>query len=100
MALLSAQRAKHPTLTGTTVDTVTLGPVADIEVFNRAGSADLWVAVSAGAVPSDPAVNGDDCEFVPAGTVRSINIPGGASGHSIGVKIIGNGNLYSVVAVY
>lgn len=100
MATYSAIRAKHATLTGLTVDSVQLSPTADIEVFNHTGSADLWVAVGLSS-PADPSIGGDDCDFVPAGCVRSIHLPGGNSlGASVFVKVIGNGNFYSVVGVF
>lgn len=94
MASYSAARAVHKTLTGTTVDTVTLASSADsVEVINRSGTDPLYVTVN-GDVPT---AAGDNTHIVLAGGFKEIPVP--PTGSSIVVKVIGNGNAYTVEAV-
>lgn len=102
MAAESTATSVHNTLTGTTVDTITLTSSPDkVDVINRAaaGGADLYVTRGyTGASPTDPVAAADGTRVVPPGgfityegTVRS--------GASVIIKIIGNGNAYSVIGV-
>lgn len=92
MAAYSVITAKHATLVAGTVDTVTVtGGYSRIEILNRSGTADLYVT-NDGSTPSGGC---DDCSIVPAGT--SLNIPSSDAAGSDVVKIVGNGNGYSVV---
>lgn len=95
MAAISKTRVANATLTGSTVDTVTLaGPYPVVEVVNRSGANFIWVRASGnGTPPSDPTVAGDECEPVAPGERRVVLV--GAK--SPIVKIIGNGDAYSVV---
>jgi hypothetical protein len=96
MATPSGAFTVHETLTGTTVDTVTLlSPVTRVTVINRAapGGADMWVTVSTtGTAPADPVAAADNTYWVPAGGFKTFH----ASGTGNIVKILGNGNAYSV----
>lgn len=92
MASLSAKVAKHATLTGTTVDTVTLTtPGRRVEILNRSATEILSVTIDG----STPTALGDETYVVPASQVLTLPVP--LSGCV--VKIIGNGNPYSVMAV-
>lgn len=94
MANLTAASAKHATLTSTTVDTVTLtGSFQSFEVVNRHATEVLWVTYGE-AAPADPTAGGDDCIFVPAAGVVTLDADG-----KVVVKILGNGNAYSVQGV-
>lgn len=91
MASYTVERSKHATLSGTTVDTITItGAHNEIEVFNRSGSADLYVTVD-GKTPTSA---GDNTDIVPAGTSLVVPAPAGDGGTV--VKILGNGNAYTV----
>ena len=100
-------RSVHNTLTGTTVDTVTLqGTWAAVEVVNWDASDTLWVTVghqvpgsvglSNAEVPADPVASANETFRVPAGTSLLIPLPNGAPVQPI-VKILGDGGDYSVV---
>lgn len=96
MATITGNRCEHATLSTTTVDTVTLnGPISRVTVINRAaaGGTDLAVTISTnGTAPATPTQQGDDTYWIPAG--------GGfktfAAGSGVIVKVLGNGNAYSV----
>lgn len=95
MAAVAGVRTAHATLSGTTVDTVTLtGAVRRVTVINRAaaGSADLWVTISNTATaPSDPVSAADETYWIPPQGFKTFAASGGAI-----VKVLGNGNAYSV----
>lgn len=92
MAALSAKRSKSATLSTTTVDTVTLTvPCQFIEVTNRSGSATIWFTVD-GTVPT---AAGDDVEFVLPGQSLPVPVIGAADSGAV-VKVLGNGNDYTV----
>ena len=97
MAAVAGPYTAHATLTGTTVDTVTLsGPLQRVTVINRAaaGSADLWVTISQSATaPADPVAEADDTYWVPAGGFKTFAATGG---DGVIIKVLGNGNAYSV----
>lgn len=106
MANRTAVWAKHATLSGTTVDKVTLSAkVHAVEVMNRSGSTTLTVTAALGATagdPPDPTSLADDTNVVPPGT--SVVIPLAADSTAITaefagavVKVLGNGNDYSVL---
>jgi hypothetical protein len=95
MASLTATRVKSATLSSTTVDTVTLGPCAEVEVWNRTGANDMSFTV--GAAPSAPTDKGDECFVVAAG--QAVRVPTGVYNASVVVKIIGSGNGYTVTGI-
>jgi hypothetical protein len=94
MTSYSVARAKHATLSGTTVDTVTVtGAHEEIEVLNRSGAADLYVTTDG----SVPVAGADNTDIVPVGTSLVLRASAGEGGTV--VQILGNGNAYSVVEV-
>lgn len=102
MATYSADRAKHATLTTTTVDTVTIGAsnsssrFGSIEVVNRhATEALYWTYTTDGSTPAVPAAGGDDTYYVAANSSMAIDI-NLSFANIFAVSIIGNGNEYSV----
>lgn len=102
MATYNVVSAKHATLTGATVDTVTFSGIGSaFEVLNKAaaGGTDLTVVYGVGSTPADPTAGMDDSICVPAAS--ALRIPqayGLAYGGTLRVKLIGNGNAYSVCA--
>lgn len=95
MAAYTAVSAKHATLTTTTVDTVTLtGPGRALQVRNRHATENLTIAFGTTA-PSDPTALGDDLRFVAPGEWRTFTVTQYANTGLV-VKLIGNGNGYSV----
>lgn len=102
MASYTAVRAVHKTLTGTTVDTVTLTGEGNVDVLNRAapGGADMYVTFAGdGTTPTNPVALADDTEIIPPGGF--ITFTGGAnrSDRNSIVKVVGNGNAYSVIGL-
>lgn len=94
MAVYEVITSKHATLAGTTVDTVTVtGPSSSVDVMNRAGSGYLTVVAANGSTPVDPTALADNTEIVPVG--GKVTFKNGAG--NFVVKILGNGNEYSVV---
>lgn len=96
MASYSAALVKSATLSGTTVDTVTLTSLyQSVEVLNR-GSNALSFTVG-GATPT---ALGDNCFVVPAGEALAVPVPS-ATDSTTGtvVKIIGNGDAYTVTGI-
>lgn len=102
MATNSVTKSKSATLSGTTVDTVNLKQWWDrIEISNQ-GTTTLTVALDG----STPTALGDNFEVVEAGTTKLFPAPrqgNGVAGDAALfchiVKIIGNGNAYSVIGV-
>lgn len=93
MADLTAARAKHATLTTTTADKITLSANDDtIIVVNRHASEILTVTFNAAAAPTAAM---DDAYVIPGG--KSLTVPYPAVAPVV-VRIIGNGNAYSVMA--
>lgn len=94
MATVTGTLTKHPTLSTTTVDTVTMsGGVHQWLVGNRTGTADLWVTYTLdGSTPTTPTVEGDNCYVVPPGMFKVFYSPRGG----IKLKVLGNANKYSV----
>lgn len=101
MATLTAATAAHATLTGTTVDTVTLTPtwgaISSIVVINTHATNDLWVRVGVGAPPTDPTASGNNTIRVRPNVARHVDISGMPG--SVIVKLLGNANGYSVEAL-
>lgn len=97
MASISGNLCEHATLSGTTVDTLTLsGPMTRCTVNNKAaaGGADIYFTYSCtSTAPAAPTASGDDTYWVPPGGWKSFDVLGGGG---VIVKIIGNGNAYSV----
>ena len=98
MATYTAIRAKTATLTGTTVDTVTLsglGRYNQVEVVNVSGATALYVRWGENTATA-PTAGGDDCYVVLAG--GSLTFPTGGGLSQVVVKVIGNGNQFNVAA--
>lgn len=95
MAAVTGPFTAHATLTGTTVDTVTLtSPITRVTVINRAaaGGTDLWVTISnTGTAPADPVAAADDTYWIPPQGFKTF-----AAGSDVQVKVLGNSNAYSV----
>lgn len=98
MATINATRTTgRVTLTGTTVDTVTLASGPAFDVCNWSGATDLTVTYAVGATaPSNPVAGAAETYAVPAGTSRRVEVPPNSSVDSLRVKVLGNGNIYSV----
>lgn len=86
------------TLSGTTVDTVNMN-AGPFDVCNWTGATDLTVtyAVNGGSAAT-PVAGAAETWAVPAGTSRRIEGPLGAfmASDVIQVKVLGNGNVYSI----
>lgn len=98
MATANVARTSHATLSSTTVDTVNLSdPVSVVNVINRSGTADLTVTWAAGASPTatTPVALAAETFLIPAGVALTIGV-GALGAHSTQVKVLGNGNAYSV----
>jgi hypothetical protein len=97
MASYSAAGSKHATLSGTTVDTVTLtGGYGAVEVLNR-GTNTIWITYGARAdTVTDPTAAADGTLAVPAGQVVELDA-NGRGGFT--VKLVGNSDDYSVQGV-
>ncbi len=97
MATITGTLCEHATLSGTTVDTVTLtSPLARFTVINRAavGGVDLAVTVGKnGVAPSDPTQQGDNTYWIPPQGFKTFR--GGGNANTV-CKILGNANAYSV----
>lgn len=91
MAAETVSRAAHNTLSGTTVDEITISDQAGhlIEVANRSGTATIFFTTD-GSTPTDA---GNNTDYVMPGESLVV-VP-----RSRVVKLIGNGNAYSVTAV-
>ena len=90
MATYTVSRAAHKTLTGTTVDTVNITS-ASVEIINRVGTDPLWVTIDG----TEPVAGADNIHVVPAGTWKTIRL-GNSTDETATIKILGNGNEYSV----
>lgn len=91
MATATVAHSHHGTLSGTTVDTVTIeGAHEEVEVIERSGTSDLYVTADG----STPTSGGANTEIVLAGTACVIKASAGEGGTV--VKVLGNGNAYSV----
>lgn len=91
MATVTAVKSAHPTLTGTTADTVNLNDQwTEIEVINRSGSAPLYVRADG----TTSVAEADNTDVVMPGEAVLVNrIP------AAGISVVGNGNAYSVIGV-
>lgn len=100
MATVTATRTTGKvTLTGTTVDTVTLagGGAELFDVVNWSGATDLTVtATNDGTTPTTPVAGAAETWTIPAGQWLTISLPRRTGGNSTVVKVLGNGNVYSV----
>lgn len=96
MAAISGVLCEHATLSGTTVDTVTLTSwMRRATICNKAaaGGADIYFTFSTnGTAPTAATASGDGTYWVPPGGFKTVG--GGPQG--IIVSLIGNGNAYSV----
>lgn len=100
MATLTDRDSVNATLSGTTVDTVTLtGRWRTIEVYNRepALTGDMiWFTINGSA----PVAEAEGAIPVPAGTAREIDVFLPDAGHDPDpIKVLGNGNDYTVAGV-
>lgn len=90
MADLDATKSVHATLTGTTVDTVTLLQNWDeVEILNRSGTEPIYFTVNG----DTPVAEAEDTDIVMAGEAVKVSMD------SETVKLIGDGNDYSVIGV-
>lgn len=105
MAAQTAVLTQHATLSGTTVDSVALsGGPTEVSVLNHAaaGGANLYVTYGFGtAVASltDPVAAADETYVVVPGGFITFFEPNKTRRAIVSVKIIGNGNAYSVEGV-
>lgn len=91
MATVTAVKSAHPTLTGTTADTVNLNDEwTEIEVINRSGTASLYVRTD-GVTAVAEANETDIC--LPGEAVLINRVAAG------GISVVGDGNEYSVIGV-
>lgn len=101
MATKNVTLGAHATLTGTTADTVNITrEVNTICVANISGSTALAVTVSTAAAPSAaaPTQDADDTYKIPSGQSLTFNV--GAAGYDqTQLKVLGDGNAYSVMVV-
>ena len=103
MATDSADVAVTNTLTGATVDTITLKPGSSphahlLVVVNHNTTVTLWFNWSPfGITPADPTVEGNDCIPVLPSSSTSIRLP--KTTLTCVVKLIGNANKYTVAAI-
>ncbi len=90
MASYSVDHEKHATLSGTTVDVVTCNRTNtdSVTVWNQDTAEVIYLSVSG----SDPAAGGDDTRVVPAGGARELHL----YPQQCEVRLIGNGNVYTV----
>ena len=100
MAELTDKECVNATLSTTTVDTVTLtGKWRVVEVYNRDDAltgAMMWVTFNG----EDPVAEAAGCYPVPPGTAfeRSVT-PNDITGSPEPIKVLGNGNDYTVAGV-
>ena len=97
MATIAATRTTGlVTLTGTTVDTVTIG-AGPFDVCNWTGATSLTVTYALSpATAATPVAGAAETWTVPAGTSRRIEAGSYYSGNTFQIKVLGNGNVYSV----
>lgn len=95
MATLSGAMSKHATLSGTTVDSVTLNGAGTgrFEVINRDGTNTVWVTFSRTGTPVDPVASADDARVLPPNSSKEYYCFGP---NSLIVKVLGNGGAYSI----
>lgn len=102
MAAQTAVLTQHATLSGTTVDSVALsGGPTEVTVFNHAaaGGTNLYVTVAFGstvAAVTDPVAAADETYVVVPGGFVTFREPNKAKYASVVVKVLGNGNAYTV----
>ena len=94
-SITAAQSSGQITLSGTTVDTVTITQLGPLTICNWSGAADLTVTIAVnGSAASTPVAGAADTWRIPPGMARVFEFP---SYNSPGqVKVLGNGNVYSV----
>lgn len=99
MANYVVSKVANKTLSGTTVDRVEItGGWPAIEVVNRSTTNVLWaVGANPGVIPSDPTAAGDNIEPIMPGERILVHVGQTSPSVSKYVKLIGNGNDYSVV---
>lgn len=101
MATKNITTGAHATLSGTTVDTVNITREANVVcVANLSGTTALAVTVDTAAAPSaaTPVQDADNTLKVPAS--QSLTFAVGAAGYDqTQLKVLGNGNAYSVMVV-
>lgn len=102
MGTYSAAVSVHKTLVSTTIDTITLTSARPyIEVANETGSSNLYVTAAVGqaGAPADPVVDASDTGIVYPGTTLEFRLTDAQYNNGAVVKILGNGNKYSVTGV-
>lgn len=93
--------SRHGTLSGTAVTTVQLDDASEraLVVLNRSGTADMWVTYGF-PLPSDPVSGADNTVVVPAGLSRTLApLDARRAGGTVFVKLLGNGNAWSVEGI-
>lgn len=103
MATYTVDQAAHKTLTLTTVDTVNI-PSNVVRVMNRVGADPLWVTVDG----TDPVASADDMHVIPPGSWKDIKVSATHLRQDVDdpnvvlavVKVLGNGNQYTVEEVW
>jgi len=91
MASYSCVQSIHKTLAASAADDVTLtGSWSNVEVLNRAGTAPVYFTTDGSVVNNE----GPETFVVPAGS--AYKVPTSDAAGSEVVKIVGNGNAYSV----
>lgn len=97
MATSTVARASHATLSTTTVDTVNLTDLLTrVNVINRTGTADLTVTWATGGAAANPVALAAETLLVPAGQSLTFAVGGSSSLQRTQVKVLGDGNGYSV----
>jgi hypothetical protein len=102
VASIAGNRAASATLSGTTVDTVTLNSYPYYKIVNHSVAATMWVTLGDGGLtPIDPAAAAADAFPVPpqAGATMLIENNNPAAAGKTVLKILGNANVYTVMGV-
>src|SRR3954464_617615 len=99
MATANVARAAHATLSTTTVDTVNFSDtVHEVCVINRSGTTDLTVTWAVNGTATTPVAVAAETLIVPQGQSLTFQVGPAAAANSYAtqVKVLGNGNAYSV----
>lgn len=98
MAEYTVETAAHKTLTGTAVDTITM-PSNSVRIINRTGAGPLWVTTDG----TQPVAEADNILVVPPGTWIEAQVSDDIARHTATsttkravIKVLGNGNAYTV----
>jgi hypothetical protein len=86
-------RSRRLTLDGALVDNITFKQAYGTYLVSNEDDVDILTVTVDGA--TDPTVGGDDMFYVPP--LSTLPIP--ADSNSLNVRVIGNGNVYSIIGV-